>query len=84
MKKINFKSMKFYTGIDHTQQIEQDIRLDIANLIYKNGDIRGLDIAQRIYKSEGIVELSDDEYSIIIILVKKFCTPQVIESFNYL
>ena len=50
--------MRFWSGIDHTQKLEQDVRLDLANLIYRYGDIRGMDLALRIYHSDGDIELS--------------------------
>lgn len=61
--------MRFWSGIDHTQKLEQDVRLDLANLIYRYGDIRGMDLALRIYHSDGDIELSDDEF----IIFTEFC-----------
>ncbi len=80
MRKINFKKMKFWTGIDHSQIIEQDVRLDLGNLIYKFGDIRGMDLALRIYKSEGEIELNDMEYTYLEEFVSSHCSPQMVEA----
>ena len=78
--KVNFKRMKFWSGIDHTQTIEQDVSLDLANLIYKFGDIRGMDLALRIYKSDGELELTDLEYGYLKDFVSSHCSPQMIEA----
>lgn len=80
MRKINFKKMKFWTGIDHSQIIEQDVRLDLGNLIYKFGDIRGMDLALRIYKSEGEIDLNDMEYGYLEEFVSSHCSPQMVEA----
>ena len=80
MRKINFKKMKFWTGIDHSKIIEQDVRLDLGNLIYKFGDIRGMDLALRIYKSEGEIELNDMEYAHLEEFVSSHCSPQMVEA----
>ena len=80
MRKINFKKMKFWTGIDHSQVIEQDVRLDLGNLIYKFGDIRGMDLALRIYKSEGEIELNDMECTYLEEFVSSHCSPQMVEA----
>ena len=72
--------MKFWAGIDHTQIIEQDVRLDIANLIYRCGDIRGMDLALRIYKSEADVELNEQEFSYLSDFVSSHCSPQTVEA----
>ena len=78
--KVNFKRMKFWSGIDHSQIIEQDVRLDLGNLIYKFGDIRGMDLALRIYKSEGEIELNDMEYAYLEEFVSSHCSPQMVEA----
>ena len=84
MKKVNFKKMRFWSGIDHTQKLEQDVRLDLAYLIYRYGDIRGMDLALRIYHSDGDIELSDDEFTYLQSFVSGHCSPQMVEAMQEL
>ena len=63
---VNFRKVKFYTGIDRKESIEQDISLDFANMIYYNSDIRGLRLAEKIYQAEGEIELTDEEIALVI------------------
>ena len=76
MKKVNFKKMRFWSGIAHTQKLEQDVRLALANLIYRYGEIRVMDVALRIYHYNGDIELSDDDFTYLQSFVSGHCSPQ--------
>lgn len=82
--KVNFKRVKFYTGIDRKECIEQDISLDFANMIYRNSDIRGLRLAEKIYQAEGDIELADEEIALIRSLVNQHGTAMMVDAINHL
>lgn len=82
--KANFKRVKFYTGIDRKECIEQDISLDFANMIYRNSDIRGLLLAEKIYQAEGDIELADEEIALIRSVVNKTGTAMMVDAINHL
>lgn len=82
--KANFKRVKFYTGIDRRECIEQDISLDFANMIYRNSDIRGLRLAEKIYQAEGDIELADEEIALIRSLVNQHGTAMMVDAINHL
>lgn len=82
--KVNFKRVRFYTGIDRKESIEQDISLEFANMIYRNSDIRGLRLAEKIYQTEGDIELADDEVALIRSLVNQYGTAMMVDAINHL
>ena len=81
---VNFRKVKFYTGIDRKESIEQDISLDFANMIYYNSDIRGLRLAEKIYQAEDEIELTDEEIALIRSLINQHCTAMMVDAINHL
>lgn len=82
MKKINFKKFKMFTDITGKGSAEIDISLDFADKIYKNTNgVVAHDLALRIYRSEGEIELSADELEVLSAFVSK-TTPIFQDSFN--
>lgn len=80
--KIDFQHFKMWADIAHKDRIESDIRKDFADVIYKNANgVMALDIAMKIYKTEGPVEFSLDEMDFLSIFVKD-TTPQFQDSFR--
>lgn len=72
-----------FQDIAHEQVLTTDARKELADLIYKNvNGVAALDLAMRIYKSEGEMELSEDDMSILRPFVEKGFTPAFIDSFN--
>lgn len=66
MKTINFKSFKTFTDITQEHTTESDIRREFADLMYKNmNGIVAHDLALRIYRSEGPIELTEEEINLI-------------------
>lgn len=80
--KLNFKEMKIQAGIADTNCYLQDVRETFADVIYRgcNG-IAALELARKIYRSEGEEDYTDDEVGIIR-QAASLCTPQFIESIN--
>lgn len=67
MKTVDLKELEIFTDISKRQQVRCDVRRDIANLIYcEMHGIEALNLALAIYKSDGKVEITDDELRILI------------------
>ena len=80
--KVNFKQIKFFTGIDHKESIVQDISLELANMVYRNSDIRGLRLAEKIYNSEEETELTEEETAFLRELINRHGTAMMVDAFN--
>lgn len=66
MKTIDFKNFKLFYGLDDTSFQIIDWRKDFANyLLARMGGIEGMDLALRIHRSDGPVELSEAEFETI-------------------
>lgn len=66
MKKINFKKFRIFTDITQENSVETDVTKDLADVIYKTANgIMAHDVAFRVYRSEGEIELSDDEVAFL-------------------
>jgi hypothetical protein len=65
MKKIDFKNFRMFKDIEQKDTVLVDARRDFADLIYRgmNG-IVAHDLALRIYRSEGEVEMNAEEFGI--------------------
>jgi hypothetical protein len=65
MKKIDFSKVE-YENIDGKKAVV-DVRIGIGNQIYFNAqDIAVRDLGRKIYKSEGEIELTDEEAQVVI------------------
>ena len=63
---IDFKNFKLFYGLDDTSFQIIDWRKDFANyLLARMGGIEGMDLALRIHRSDGPVELSEAEFETI-------------------
>lgn len=83
MSSINFKEFPIFRDIKHEKTSYVDIREDFANVIYMNVcGIRAHSLAMRIYRSDGVLELSDDEVKIVVDAANKYCLPAFIDSLN--
>lgn len=81
MKKINFKKFRLFTDISRTSTVEVDATKDLADVIYKTANgILAHDVAFRIYRSDGEIELSDEEQSFLTKFLEGG-TPQFRDSF---
>lgn len=66
MKKINFEKLEIYLDIEKTKKIEQNVKSELANFIYKNAaGIEMHSLAMKIYNSEGETEYNDKECELI-------------------
>lgn len=66
MKKINFEKLEIFTDIAKTNKVEQNLKSEFANFIYKNAaGIEMHALALKIYNSEGETEYNDKECELI-------------------
>ena len=66
MKKINFKEFQIQENLFSNTKTIVDLREGFSNVVYKNSQgIKGLDLALKIYKSDGEIEFNNDELQII-------------------
>ncbi len=81
MKTVDLKELEIFTDISKRQQVRCDVRRDIANLIYREmHGIEALNLALAIYKSDGKVEITDDELRILTSAVERFGTAALIDA----
>lgn len=76
MIKIDFSKFPLFTGIEKNRKEEVDVRKDIADRIYTSmGGIAAHDLAYRVYRSTGPVELSADDVEILELFAQTNGTP---------
>lgn len=81
MTKINFKQFKLFLDIAHEKSNVIDVRKEVADSIYKNASgVAYLDLALRIYKSDGEIEFTDEEYALLEEFFTKNGTVMFIDS----
>ena len=69
-----------FTNIAQDKTETQDLSLEFADFMYKNTNgIVAHDLAHRIYKSEGEIEISEEEESLILNLAANM-TPVFLDS----
>lgn len=71
MKKVNFKEFGIYSDITRASKKNLDVRKDFADVLYTRiSGIEAHDLAFRIYRSEGDIELSDSECALLLNVAK--------------
>jgi hypothetical protein len=80
MKRLNFKEFGIYTGICKKNRQIGDARESFADLLYLHANgIRAHALALKIFRSEGLVEYSDEEIALIRETAYKYCLPNFID-----
>jgi len=70
-KKVNFKELTVQMELEG-EPVKLDVRKDIGNFIYQNSrDLGALELARRIYFSEGDMEMSQAETETLASLVQE-------------
>jgi len=70
-KKVNFKELSVKMELEG-EPVKIDVRKDIGNFIYQNSrDLGALELAQKIYRSDGETELRQDEISALKALIEE-------------
>lgn len=84
--KINFEDVGIYTDIERKTMVRLDMKKKIANDLYNRGQgIAFHALALKIYNSQGEIELSEEEYNLLMDYVRQMGTPAAIdalESYN--
>lgn len=82
MTKINFESFEVFLDIAKTQKVEQNVKSELADIMYKQGKgIAYHALALKIYNSSGEAEYTDDECELIR-EVSQTCAPFFIDAIN--
>ncbi len=82
-KQIDFSKFKMFTDISQEETVETDQRREFADVVYKNvPGIAANELALRIYKSKGPIELSDEDLAILMPFVEQGFVPVFIDSFK--
>ena len=79
--KINFEDVGIYTDIEHKTMVRLDMKKKIANDLYNHGQgIAFHALALKIYNSQGEIELSEEEYNLLMDYVRQMGTPAAIDA----
>jgi hypothetical protein len=82
MKKINLEKLEVFLDIAKTQRVEQNVKSDLADIMYKTGKgIAYHALALKMYNSSGETEYTDDECELIK-EVSQTCAPFFIDAIN--
>ena len=69
---VNFRQFKLFTDISQTDSRVLDVSRDFADLMYKNlNGIVAHDLALRIYRSTGEMELTQEEEMVLVEFAKQ-------------
>ena len=70
-KKVNFKELPIQIELEG-ELMRIDVRKDIGNYIYQNSrDLGALELARKIYHSDGEIEISQQELDSLKILIEE-------------
>lgn len=74
--KINLERVEVFTDLAKTRCTVVDMREQIANLIYNNGQGLACSVlAHKLYEHKGEVEIDDNEIKILRIMAESVLTP---------
>lgn len=82
--KINFKKLRMYSDITRSKEsaLVMDVRKQFADILYKNGSgIECLDLALKIYRSDGEEEYTENECNTIRQMAS-MCSPMFIDAID--
>lgn len=83
MARINFEEFGLITDLkgEHTEKV--NVKEVVADSIYKGANgVKALDLALKIYKSEGETEYTDDETELLTETVERNFTAMFIRSYR--
>lgn len=83
MIRINFKEFKIPLGIAAKKWETRDVREEIADAVYtKMSGIRAHTLAHKIYDSNGVMELSDEDLKAVRVIFEQFAIGTYIDGLN--
>lgn len=83
--KRNLENVEVFTSIDKSSCQVINLRENIANLIYNQGNGLGLEgaaLATKMWNGNADTEYNEREVKIILSVVERCCAPCVIEAVN--
>lgn len=81
MKKVDFKNFPIRMNLGSDEVRIVDTRESIGNAVYHNAaGVRGLDLAMKIYKSDGVIELDDGEWDLLMNIANQTLIAPVVET----
>lgn len=83
--KRNLENVEVYTSIDKSSCQVINLRKNIANLIYNQGNGLGLEgtaLATKMWNGDANTEYNEREVEIIRAVVERCCAPCVIDAVN--
>lgn len=81
--KIDFERIKVFVDIEKKQCIMQNVKVDMANMLYQNGfGIITHALAFKILGSDAETEYNEQECKIIGDNIARYCTPNLIDAIN--
>ncbi|RHO68262.1 hypothetical protein DW083_16505 [Parabacteroides sp. AF48-14] len=83
MKQVNFKELNVEVDIDSFQK--RDVRNLVGNSLHRQAETVPIsELAKKIYYSDGIVEISDEDYDVMIpflrLSIKKFIVDSIVKA----
>lgn len=83
MKQVNFKELNVEVGVDTF--MPQDLRKDVGNVLHQASEsVPMSELARNIYYSEGALDISDEDYQVMMFLLskamKKFVNDAILRS----
>lgn len=83
MVRIDFSNLKVFKNLARTKEQFVDIKEQVSNDLYQNGQgIAFHSLALKIYNTNGVVELEDKEYDMLMVYAEQMCTPSIIDAFK--
>lgn len=80
MKKIDFRNFRSFTDITREKTVVVDVRKPLADALYRNANgIAAHDLALRIYRNDGFVELEEED-ELLLRDFSKTLTPMFMDS----
>ncbi|MDR0937995.1 MAG: hypothetical protein LBN29_01380 [Mediterranea sp.] len=81
MKTINFMQFALFMDIAKTREQVSDVREAFANILYSQvSGIRAHDLAFKIYRSNGAVEIDGEDSALLRSVAARYCTPAFIDA----
>ena len=81
MKKVDVKNFPIRLNIGSDEVKKVDTREQIGNAVDHNAaGVRGWDLARKIYKWEGVIELDDGEWNMLMQIANQTLIAPVVET----
>ena len=81
MKQLDFKELKVRIGIEETEV--HDLRKEVGNALYRLAEtVPMAELAKKIYYSEGVMEITDDDFDKMMDLFNGKFKRFIIDSIN--